>query len=242
MTELYYLVFPERERASLLTELLPVVGTGDKPYNRHTSLRALQSVIGHLLARSLIAKRLHLPLGSISLYRTHYGKPECTAAPCIHFTISHSEHTVLCVLSDKPAGADVEYIRPLPYKAIAQRFFTNHECRILSSVPAERQLAFFYRLWAVKESYTKMLGTALFPTVRSCEVPLNDIQEPYRDAEQRQNGVIPFTRLPSVHSYYVQGYLDGSTVYAVCTQDAGMLSVNRLSFQYWFEELSLQRG
>ena len=231
MTELYFLMFPERETASFLTELLPFVGTGDKPYNRHTSLRAIQSVIGHLLARFLIAKRLHTQMRDISFRRSRFGKPECSGCSSVQFSISHSQNDVMCALSNAPVGADIEHIRPLPYRAIARRFFTQDECCALCNTPDALQLRYFYRLWTLKESYFKMQGTGLVFPLQQIEYPLPT------DMQGTMHCKIPLEIPDSISAYYTQGYTESSAVYSVCMQDSEALSVNILPFSQWLNAL-----
>ena len=41
------------------------------------------------------------------------GKPCLPAFPEIHFSLSHSDEVVMCVVADRPVGCDVEKIIPL---------------------------------------------------------------------------------------------------------------------------------
>lgn len=88
------------------------------------------------------------------------GKPYLTAAPDVHFSLSHSAAWAVCAVSDHPVGVDIQQCRSFKPN-IADRFFHPDEVRYLSSLsPAERENA-FYTLWALKESYVKADGRGL---------------------------------------------------------------------------------
>lgn len=88
------------------------------------------------------------------------GKPYLTAAPDVHFSLSHSAAWAVCAVSDHPVGIDIQQCRPFKPN-IADRFFHPDEVQYLSSLsPAERENA-FYTLWALKESYVKADGRGL---------------------------------------------------------------------------------
>lgn len=88
------------------------------------------------------------------------GKPYLTAAPDVHFSLSHSAAWAVCAVSDHPVGVDIQQCRSFKPN-IADRFFHPNEVQYLSSLsPAERENA-FYTLWALKESYVKADGRGL---------------------------------------------------------------------------------
>ncbi|MEF2755615.1 MAG: 4'-phosphopantetheinyl transferase superfamily protein, partial [Agathobaculum butyriciproducens] len=88
------------------------------------------------------------------------GKPYLTAAPDVHFSLSHSAAWAVCAVSDHPVGVDIQQRRSFKPN-IADRFFHPDEVQYLSSLsPAERENA-FYTLWALKESYVKADGRGL---------------------------------------------------------------------------------
>ena len=232
MTELHFLMLPERETILLLTELLPFVQTSlQETYRIVPPERAIQSVIGHLLARFLIAQRLHTQMRDILFRRSRFGKPECSGCSSVQFSISHSQNDVICPLSNAPVGADIEHIRPLPYRAIARRFFTHRECCALFNTPDALQLRYFYRLWTLKESYLKMRGTGLvFPLQQAECIPPADMQG-------TMHCKIPLEISDSISAYYAQGYTESSAVYSVCMQDSEALSVTILPFYQWLNAL-----
>ncbi len=88
------------------------------------------------------------------------GKPYLTAAPHVHFSLSHSRTWVVCAVSDHPVGVDIQQCRS-GRSGVAERFFHPDEVRYLSSLPPDERETAFYTLWALKESYVKADGRGL---------------------------------------------------------------------------------
>ena len=87
-----------------------------------------------------------------------HGKPYILGHPDIHFNFSHCREAVLCVVSDRPVGCDVESIRE--YKESLVRYTMNEaEIRQIeqSSDPAET----FIRFWTMKEALLKKTGEGI---------------------------------------------------------------------------------
>lgn len=92
----------------------------------------------------------------LEISRGEGGKPRIAGGP--EFSLSHSGERVLCALSDRAVGADIQQLRP--YKpALVRRFFTAEEGAWLEE-QRERDLAFSL-LWSLKESYVKLLGSGI---------------------------------------------------------------------------------
>lgn len=100
--------------------------------------------------------------------RSRWGKPWFPAYPGLHFNLSHTGTLLLCALSDRPVGADIERIRPRSPLLLEQ-----------SLTPAElawcRQQADpwprFYNLWTRRESACKRTGRGLTFPVSAISVP-----------------------------------------------------------------------
>ena len=88
------------------------------------------------------------------------GKPYLPDAPAFQFNLSHSGERVLCAVSDRPVGCDVERIER-DLTGLARRFFHPEEQAALAAVPEEERNALFVRLWTRKESYLKAKGTGI---------------------------------------------------------------------------------
>ena len=105
-----------------------------------------------------------------------FGKPFFPGAD-IRFNLSHAGEYALCAVCDTETGCDIEKIVPAPMD-VAQRFFSREEALdILSQpTPAARDDRFF-RLWTVRESYVKALGTGITHPLNAFRVSL---EEPVR--------------------------------------------------------------
>ena len=116
-----------------------------------------QSEIG----RSLLTKGLRIEYGLSELpdiASGEFGKPYFPNYPDIHFNISHCDRAVVCFLSDKPVGIDVESIRKFD-KELAEYILNPEEFEsILKS--CNPSLAFTI-IWTRKESFCKLTGQGL---------------------------------------------------------------------------------
>lgn len=120
-----------------------------------------RKLLAESLIRHLLAKRLGRRLSGAVFARNEYGKPYIKEATDFHFNLSHSGEWVVCVVHDKPAGIDVEQLRPIDMNAIASRYFADRERELLFSLPEAERLRGFYALWTCKESYMKAEGLGL---------------------------------------------------------------------------------
>ena len=86
-----------------------------------------------------------------------HGKPYLKDYPDINFNISHCRRAVVCAVSDRPVGADVEILQ-FDDQIAAQAFSAAEMDAVRGS--ADPELA-FTELWTRKESCLKLLGTGL---------------------------------------------------------------------------------
>ncbi len=128
-----------------------------------------RTVAGEMLARKMISEKCSIPPESIVFDQDKNGKPFAVNAD-IHFNISHSENTVVCVIEDESVGIDIEYIRPVDLKT-AKRFCKNEELAyIFGKIPNESDFIFtenheilsrFFEVWTGKESIVKCSGAGI---------------------------------------------------------------------------------
>ena len=120
-----------------------------------------------VLAYLLLKKGLHDNYGIIENpvfeYNEH-GKPFIVGYPEIYFNLSHCKEAVVCVISDKPIGVDVESIRE--YKESLVRYTMNDE-EIHEIESAEHPDVAFIRLWTMKEATLKLIGTGISKDMKS---------------------------------------------------------------------------
>jgi 4'-phosphopantetheinyl transferase len=112
--------------------------------------------------RSLLRRHLAETLGAdaadITFRYGAHGKPEVDG---VYFNVSHSENlAVIAVSIEEPVGIDIEHIDSshdvLP---LARTAFSRAECEAIAAMNRVEQIAAFYRTWAHKEAYLKLLGT-----------------------------------------------------------------------------------
>lgn len=78
----------------------------------------------------------------------------------IYFNLSHSGDLVICAVSEKPVGCDIEKIKDAP-KQVAERSFTDAEKEYLQQFSGDAYNREFFRIWTEKESYLKMTGQGI---------------------------------------------------------------------------------
>ncbi len=100
------------------------------------------------------------------------GKPYLENFPEIHFSLSHTENAVLCVISSRPVGADIEKVRTKELERLASKCFSEMEQNEVRASDAPG-LA-FTKLWTRKESFLKFTGQGLTGTAELRNVPTRD--------------------------------------------------------------------
>ena len=101
-----------------------------------------------------------------------YGKAYISNYENIHFNLSHSEKMVLCAISDREVGVDIEYIDPEIDLNIAKHYFYNSEYE--SIMNAENKPDEFFKYWVLKESYMKYTGLGMNLELDSFEIIIKD--------------------------------------------------------------------
>lgn len=94
------------------------------------------------------------------------GKPYFQEIP-LFFSLSHSGEYVLCAVSRREVGADVQKIQPVDVGKLAERFFSESECRTLERCESEgERQRLFFGFWARKEAYGKLTGKGVAAVLR----------------------------------------------------------------------------
>ena len=121
----------------------------------------IRTVAGEHTAKKMIAERYGVPPEIIPFDRTDRGKPFAVGIP-VEFSVSHSGAFVLCAVSDKPVGADIQEHHPVSDKLIS-RVCTARELAFVAEdgISQEEKLQRFFRVWTGKEAYSKYLGTGI---------------------------------------------------------------------------------
>ena len=107
------------------------------------------------------------------LFKTEkYGKAYISNFENVYFNLSHSGTMVLCAISDREVGVDIEYSDPKIDLNIAKLYFYNGEYESImnSQNPADE----FFKYWVLKESYMKYTGLGMNLKLDSFEIKIGD--------------------------------------------------------------------
>lgn len=127
--------------------------------------RASKIAADHL-CRKAISDFCGISPEKIDFAKNGYGKPYAKNLP-VYFSISHSGDWVVCTVSDKETGIDIEKIRPHKPKS-AEKFATEKELEYIYS--AEKG---FFEIWTLKEAYFKCIGTGLGADIKNVSFEIN---------------------------------------------------------------------
>lgn len=108
-----------------------------------------------------------------ALSYTEKGKPYLTKYPHIHFNLSHSGSKVLAVFADVETGCDIER-RQEADLALVKRFFTPGEYDFIAGQQGNAgQDEAFTRMWTLKESFLKAVGSGLLLPLDAFEIVIS---------------------------------------------------------------------
>ena len=116
-----------------------------------------QSAAAYLLLCRALQQEYGIKKAPVFEYGEH-GKPLITGCPDIHFNLSHCREAVLCAVSDRPVGVDVESIGR--YKESLARY-TMNDNEMAQIAAADSHDVAFIRLWTQKEAVLKLSGEGL---------------------------------------------------------------------------------
>lgn len=91
------------------------------------------------------------------------GKPSLAEHPEIHFNLSHCKHAVVCAVSERPVGVDVEALGR--YSERLARYTMNEDEQAEIAAAEDKDVA-FTRLWTMKEATAKLTGEGIGTNVR----------------------------------------------------------------------------
>lgn len=125
-----------------------------------------ESVFSELLLRYALSDSGFPVDTPLAIEAGEHGKPYLTGGECF-FSISHSAGAVLCALSDREIGADLQ-IRTKAKPPLMERFFSEDERKYILS--AENTEEAFTEIWTKKESWCKLSGLGLALPLKSFSV------------------------------------------------------------------------
>ncbi len=137
-----------------------------------------QFIVSRGILRVLLGKYQDSPPGEFTFEYGHYGKPVLAnpgTGPGIYFNVSHSHQVaIIGFCRECELGIDIEYFREMrELMRIARRFFSRHECTVLGSLAAARQVEGFFNCWTRKEAFIKASGEGLSHPLNTFSVTLS---------------------------------------------------------------------
>ncbi|MGB8452321.1 MAG: 4'-phosphopantetheinyl transferase superfamily protein [Anaerocolumna sp.] len=118
-----------------------------------------RSLVAEILLKVVIIEKLKIDNKKIEITVDKYGKPFLKGNLSFSFNISHSGEWVVCATDEYDVGIDVEEVRLIQTEDIIQNYFSREECRYFQDKGDIEKLDLFYKLWTLKESYIKAIGT-----------------------------------------------------------------------------------
>ena len=154
-------------------------------------------------------------------FTTEYNKKPCLAnTDDIRFNISHSGTKVMCSVSDKDIGCDVEQITDIDME-IAKRFFFAEEYKALMNCENRKERNdLFFRYWTLKESFMKVTGLGFRLNLDDFCILLNE-------------GDISVRQSVDIRKYFFREYsLDDGYKYAVCSAEKSDIPKDIIRFDF----------
>lgn len=108
-----------------------------------------------------------------SLIYGKHKKPYLASCDNLFFSLSHNGIYSACAFYDKEIGIDIEKVKDVS-DAVIKKVATANEYACLSSLDEKVRAQEFTRLWTVKESYMKFLGTGLSVSPLKIEVTFGE--------------------------------------------------------------------
>lgn len=95
-------------------------------------------------------------------------KPYLKEVPGLYFNLSHTQNMVVCAISEKEVGVDIEHVREIKETTI-QRVFSEKEKQFAKNTEDG-----FVRLWTMKEACAKLRGIGLADILEGMEIIRED--------------------------------------------------------------------
>jgi 4'-phosphopantetheinyl transferase len=130
-----------------------------------------QHVVGRGMARKLLAEELPghdtVEPQEIRFAAESHGKPYVTQPALAQrpFNVAHTDGLVMCGVGNEShelVGVDIERLERRVDLGLASRYFSQPEISFLDQIESEdAKRETFLRIWTLKESYIKAIGTGL---------------------------------------------------------------------------------
>lgn len=128
-----------------------------------------QKIAADMLCRQMLAEADGVDPADIIISKSNDGKPFAENSSN-KFSLSHCGSLVVCAVSKKEIGVDIEKIRNVRLK-MADKFACESEIAYIGENP-ER----FFEIWTLKEAFFKCKGTGLGSDIKSVCFDIADKQ------------------------------------------------------------------
>lgn len=140
----------------------------DKVLNLKKTKDRQRSLLAGVLLKQALEKE-GLDYSQVKIATTPEGKPYLPELPNLHFSLSHSGEYVVCAISDKPVGVDIEGVDRgifAPEKkekmlSLVDKCLCPSEMETFASCPKEEIKELFLKYWTRKEAYSKAIGKGI---------------------------------------------------------------------------------
>lgn len=175
-------------------------------------------LLTRVLVRTVLSRCVPIDPAAWRFDQNAYGRPFIVdpppAAQSLRFNVSHTDALVVLLLAHgREVGIDVECTTRHAPLDVARRFFSSAESAELSALPPASQVARFWDLWTLKESYIKARGMGL-------SLPLDGFTFRF-DAAQLALEVQAKLEDPGLGWHFWQFALAGEHLLALCAQRLG---------------------
>lgn len=118
-----------------------------------------QVLSSEAFAREVLRQHLGINGSMLKIVRNQYGKPFLNDHPDVHFNLSHTADAIVCAVSDRQVGIDMEKKRKVNLRVMNRLFTENERAFVLAS--DHNQDDRFTKVWIMKEAYVKYTGKGL---------------------------------------------------------------------------------
>lgn len=133
-----------------------------------------ETLNGRKLLKFAVQDLFGLNTDTLVITKNEHGKPYFQDVRGIEFNISHSGDYVAVMLGDTHIGVDIQTVRPVKERVI-YKMCNDDECSfVFSDTETDRA---FIRLWTLKESYVKALGTGMTFPMSTVNFDLRNTEE-----------------------------------------------------------------
>lgn len=152
-------------------------------------------------------------------WKIHYGDNGKPYIDGLYFNLSHSGEQVMCAVSEREVGCDVEKVTDIELE-IAGRFFYGTEYdRIMEQTTVQGRCDMFFRLWTLKESFMKATGLGMKLPLDAFRIDITEKQEQWNKTagENILENRIRVRQQVNMENYYFKEYeFQDGYKYAAC--------------------------